>query len=247
MANRHWPGEDPIGQRITIGVAGPDAGWLTIVGVVEDVVRGDWAAPPEDEYYLPLAQTRSMLEEEGAHISYITLVARAADDAAAIAPAVRHAVHEIDPNVAISDVRTMKDVLAAAVAPSRFPLILMAVFAVVALLLAMVGILGMTSYSLSKRTHEIGIRMALGARPLRVFGGLVGHGLIVAIVGVAIGLAGASFLTRLMATMLFGVTATDPITFGAVSLMLALVGVTGSAIPAWRLLRTDPVSALRTD
>ena len=247
MAARHWPGEEPIGQRISASISGPDAEWATVIGVVENVVRGEWAAAPEDEFYLPLAQTRSMLEENGAHIAYITLVARTVSEPAALAPAIRRVVHAVDPNVAISDVQTMHDVVTAAVAPSRFPLVLLSSFAGVALVLAMVGILGMTSYSLSRRTHEIGIRVALGARPGRVLGNLVGHSLVLAAAGMAVGLSAALLLTRFMESMLFGVRASDPATYVAVSLVLVAVAMAGSAIPSWRVLRADPVSALRSD
>jgi putative ABC transport system permease protein len=123
--------------------------------------------------------------------------------------------------------------------------VLLAVFAGVALVLAVVGIFGMTSYAVSKRTHEIGIRMALGAEPLAVLSGVVRHGLILAAAGVVFGLGGAVLLTRLMASMLFGVAPTDPATYLLVSALLVAVALAGSAVPAWRVLRSDPLSALR--
>jgi putative ABC transport system permease protein len=245
MAASHWPGEDPLGRRITFDDPAASATWLTIVGVVENAVRSDWAEPPAEELYVALYQNRAMLEGMGAHVAYVTLVVRAVGDAAVLAPAVRNLVNELDPNVAVSNVRTMTDVVAAAIAPSRFSLVLLAVFAGVALVLAVVGIFGMTSYAVSKRTHEIGIRMALGAEPLAVLSGVVRHGLILAAAGVVFGLGGAVLLTRLMASMLFGVAPTDPATYLLVSALLVAVALAGSAVPAWRVLRSDPLSALR--
>lgn len=247
MARRHWPDENPIGQRIAVGGGGADVEWRSIAGVVENVARGDWAAPPEEEFYLPLAQTPSMLEDAGAHIAYITLVVRTTGDAVEVAPSIRALVRDIDANVAVSDVQTMRFVVSTALAPSRLPVLMLGAFAVVALILAMVGIFGMTSYALSKRTQEIGIRLALGAEPGRVLGVLVRRGLVLAAVGMGAGLSGALILTRLMGSMLFGVTASDPVTYLSVSLTLGLVAVAGSTIPALRALRSDPVTSLRSD
>ncbi|HEY9426334.1 MAG TPA: ABC transporter permease [Gemmatimonadaceae bacterium] len=246
LASRYWPGEDPIGKRITLdGPERDSTGWLTVVGVVKNAVQGDWAAPKHEEIYLPFLQNRSYLEDSGAHIAYQTLVIRTSGDAAALAPAVRNVVWSLDENLPVSEVQTMDAVVARSTAQPRFNLLLLATFATVAIMLAAVGIYGVMSYSVSRRTHEIGLRMALGARPADVIRVVVGQALMLAVVGASAGFVGALALGRFMSSFLYGVRPSDPLTFLAMSLLLGAVALVASYIPARRATRIDPLLALR--
>ncbi|HTE45740.1 MAG TPA: ABC transporter permease [Gemmatimonadaceae bacterium] len=249
MARQHWPGEDAIGRRITLG----DTSLLTIVGITKNAVREQWSAPAEEEVFVPFAQVRAFHDDPGSHYGYLTLVARAAcrlrdrcDPTAFAAPIVA-AVHGIDRNVPISAVQTMDAVVNQATAESRFYVVLLAAFAIIAVVLAAVGIYGVMSYSVSRRTHEIGIRIALGAEPSSVLGFVVGQGMRLALAGAAVGLVAAFGLTRLMRGLLFGVGATDPVTFAAVTVTLCAVALAASFLPARRATRIDPLVALRAD
>jgi putative ABC transport system permease protein len=253
LATRHWPNEDPIGKRITFNIDAESPRWFTVIGVSKNAVRDDWSAPPKEEVYLPYLQTRSYLEGEGGHLAYLTLVARVACARGArcqpgsLAPQVREAIAALDRAVLVAQVQTMGDVVGAATAKPRFTLVLLGTFASVALLLAAVGIYGVISYAVSRRTQEIGVRMALGATRANVARLIVGQGMRVVVAGVAAGLAGALLLTRLMRTMLYGVQATDPLTYVGVAVMLAAVALVASYIPARRATRIDPLVAMRAD
>jgi putative ABC transport system permease protein len=172
-------------------------------------------------------------------------VIRTASDPAALAAAVTGLIHRADPNLPVTQVMTMDDVLSDSVAPRRFSAVLIAVFAALALLLAAVGIYGVMSYVVEQRTHEIGIRMALGARPRDVGSLLVNRGAKLAAIGLAIGLIGALALTRLLSSLLFGVKPTDPLTFTVIALLLATVAMLACYVPARRAMRVDPMVALR--
>ncbi len=249
LAKRHWPGEDPLGKWITFDdtdkIANPT--WLTVVGVVKNTVQSDWAAAQEGEVYLPYLQHRRYLEKLDSHYSYLTLVVRTSLEPAALAPAVRRAVWSLDRSVTISQVQTMEQVVTQANARPRFYLLLLGTFAAVALILAAVGIYGVISYSVSRRRHEIGLRMALGAGERDVLRLVVRQGMRVALMGAGAGLAGALLLTRLMSTLLYGVGSTDPLTFSLVTLVLTAVALVASYIPARRATRIDPLVALRHD
>ncbi|HET7623308.1 MAG TPA: ABC transporter permease [Gemmatimonadaceae bacterium] len=246
LASRYWPGEDPIGKRITLDRPERDStSWLTVVGVVKNAVQGDWTAAKHEEIYLPFLQNRSYLEDSGAHIAYQTLVIRTSRDAAALAPAVRNVVWSLDENLPVSEVRTMDAVVARSTAQPRFNLFLLATFAAVAIMLAAVGIYGVMSYSVSRRTHEIGLRMALGARPADVIRVVVGQALVLAVVGASAGFVGALALGRFMSSFLYGVRPSDPLTFLATSFLLGAVALVASYIPARRATRIDPLLALR--
>jgi putative ABC transport system permease protein len=246
LASRYWPGEDPIGKRITLDDPERDSvSWLTVVGVVKNAVRGEWSAPEHEEIYLPFLQNRSYLEGSGAHVAYQTLVIRTSGEAAALAPAVRHAVWSLDGNLPVSEVQTMDAVVARSTAQPRFNLFLLATFAAVALVLAAVGIYGVMSYSVSRRTHEIGLRMALGARPGDVLGIVVGQAMLLATIGACVGLVGALTLGRFMSSFLYGVQPSDPLTFLAMAVVLGAVALAASYIPARRATRIDPLLALR--
>ncbi|HEX6629893.1 MAG TPA: FtsX-like permease family protein, partial [Gemmatimonadaceae bacterium] len=249
LARAAWPGQDPLGRRITLD----DSSWVTVVGVVADVAQGEWGAAPGPELYLPYAQDASYRDGTGRIFSSLTLVLRArcapaaGCDAAALAPAVRRLVSAADPAVALSHVQAMERVVADATGRPRFYLLLLGAFAALALALAAVGIYGVTSYGVSHRRREIGIRIALGASPWAVVGLLVAQGMVLVAAGAAAGVGGALLLTRLMAGLLYGVGAADPVTFVAVTALLGGVALVATAIPAARAARTDPLDALRAE
>lgn len=243
LARKRWPGQDALGKRITLD----DKDWITVVGVTKNAVRSDWAAAPDDEIYLPALQNSGFLDDPGPHISYITLVVRTSGDPAALAPAVRRLVRSFDRDLPVSEVQTMEEVVAESNSGPRLYLILLGAFAAVALVLAAVGIYGVISYSVSRRTHEIGIRMALGATRGEVVRLVVSQGMVQALAGAGVGLLGALGLTRLMSDLLYGVRPTDAVTFLAVPLVLGAVAAAASYIPARRVARIDPMAALRSE
>ena len=253
LAETAWPGEDAIGRRITFD----DSTWVTVVGVVRNTMQGEWAATPREELFLPYLQDAGYQESPEGHYASLTVVVRAACggaagadcDAAAAAtvPAMRRLVAELDPAVAVSGAEVMTRVVRRATGAPRFYVLLLGAFAAVALALATVGIYGVMSYGVSQRTREIGIRIALGATPRGVVRQVVGGGMRPALVGAAVGLAGAFLLTRLMAGLLYGVAATDAVTYVSVTLLLLAVALLAGALPARRAARTDPVTALRAE
>lgn len=247
LAKRDWPGQNPLGKRITFDDLDKNPSWLTVVGVVKNTVRSQWAEASQAEVYLPYLQHRRYMEKPDSHYSYLTLVVRANIAPASLAPAVRRAVWSLDKNVTLSQVQTMEQVVTQANARPRFYLSLLGTFAAVALILAAVGIYGVISYSVSRRRHEIGLRMALGAGERDVLRLVVRQGMRVALLGAGAGLAGALLLTRLMSTLLYGVGSSDPATFVAVTLTLTAVALVASYIPARRATRIDPLVALRHD
>jgi putative ABC transport system permease protein len=249
MASTHWRGEDAIGKRISLD----DSTWVTVIGIAKNTVREQWAAPPEDEMFLPYSQQKNLLTNRSSAFAYLTLVARVACgpgercNVAGLATPIVRAVREIDRNVPISEVQTMTSVVDAATAESRFYLLLLGAFALIAVALAAVGIYGVMSYSVSRRTHEIGIRIALGAEPSTVLGFIVWQGMTLALTGAAFGVVAAFALTRLMGRLLYGVGASDPVTFAVVTAVLCGVALAASYLPARRATRVDPLTALRSD
>jgi putative ABC transport system permease protein len=217
------------------------------VGVAKNTVRGDWAAGPQEEIFLAYAQTRNYLEKPSSTFTYMTFVVRTRGNPAAFVAAVRAAIRSLDPGVTMGAVQTMERVVSGATAEPRFYLLLLVAFAAVALTLAAVGIYGVTSYAVSRRTREIGIRMALGADRRAVLRLVVGQGMAVALAGAVSGLVAAALLTKLMASLLYGVHARDVATFLAACPVLAGAAFLASYLPARRATRIDPLTALRHD
>ena len=237
FARRFWPGEDPIGKRFKFGDSGSNAPWMTIVGVVGDMRRTGLDVDVRCETFLPYTQRR--------FVGFLSLVVRAKSDPRTIATAVRDQVWAIDPNQPVSHIRTMDQLLDGMMAQRRLNMVLFALFGGVALVLAAVGVYGVISYSVTQRTHEIGIRMALGAGRADVLKLIVRNGMTLVLIGVAIGLIAAVALTRLMTTLLFGISATDPATFAAISGILTGVALAACFVPALRAIKVDPMVALR--
>jgi putative ABC transport system permease protein len=239
---RFFPNADPIGKRLRIG--GDRAPLRSIVGVFKHMKH---YGPDEEgrvEIYTPYKQIPAD-SFAAANRGLWLAVKTANDDPTSLAPAIRNEVSQIDRDQPISNIGTMEQIVAATVAPQKFATWLLAVFAATAMLLAAIGIYGVMAYSVTQRTHEIGIRMALGAGRRDVLRMVVLQGMRLAFIGVAIGLAGAFALTRLMASLLYGVSATDPLTYGGVSVMLAMVALLACLIPARKATRVDPMIALR--
>ena len=245
LAHQSWPGENPIGKRIALVDSLPNPQWLTVVGVAKNAKQEDWAATPYIEMYLPYLQNRDYLEDPLSHFSYLTLVVRTSGDPASRAAAIESEVRALDKNVTVSQVQTMEQVVADSTAQPRFYLLLLGAFAAVALTLAAVGTYGVMSYSVSRRTHEIGVRVALGAKAGDVLRLVTGQGMMPALGGAGVGLVGALALTRLMSSLLYGVRPDDPVTIAGVLLVLAAVGLIANYIPARRAMKVDPAVALR--
>ena len=242
-ARTYWPAQDPLGKRIRFG----GDTWRTVIGVVGDVKDASMQAPAGPHSYTPyLEEPNDMLESPNFdELRTFHLALRTPTDPAMTFSSVRAAVAAIDPQLAVDDLKTMDSVIEKSVAPQRFNLALVAIFAVMAIFLAAVGVYGVLSYSISQRTREIGVRIALGAQPGRVLGMTISEGMKLAILGTAIGMAFGLVFTRFMAAMLFGVTAHDPLTFVAVAALMVVVSFAACYIPARRAMRVDPIVALR--
>jgi len=235
MADRYWPGEDVIGKRISL-VDAQTGPWLTVIGVVGNASQVNLDSEPYPQMYEVYSQNPA----RGA-----ALVARTASDPMSMISAVRAEVSAIDRDQPLYNVRTMEQVLADSVSHQRFNMLLISIFSAVALVLAGVGIYGVISYSVSHRSHEIGIRMALGAMRMDILRMVIKHGLKLALVGVGIGLVVAFVLTRVMSSLLYGVSAIDPLTFAVGTIVLIGVAIMACYIPARRATRVDPITALR--
>lgn len=237
FAKRYFPGEDPIGMRLKTGGC-TECDWTTIVGVVGDVKHGGLSADDDSAMYCPYVQ-------ESFNIRMMTLVLRTETDPASFVGSVRREVNSIDPDLALANVRTMDQLMSNSLGQSRYRGVLLGIFAIVALTLAAVGIYGVIAYAVSQRTREIGIRIALGAQKRHIFRMVVGHGMILSLIGVAIGVAASLMLTRYLASLLYGVSSTDPVTFTSVVFLLITVALLACSIPARRATRVDPMIALR--
>jgi len=236
FVRRYFPNESALGKRIQSGYSVTSTfPWREIVGVVGDTKLGELAEEPEPEYYMPFAQVPK----------FSAIVLRVQGEPLSIAPAVRSVMTQLDKDIPIYDFQTMDGYVASLVAARRFATLLLGSFAVLALMLAAVGIYGVTSFSSSQRIHEIGIRRALGAQGGEVLRMVLWQGARLAFVGLIVGLVAAAGLARLIGSFLFGVRALDPLTFVSVAALLCGVALAASYIPARRATRVDPMVALR--
>ena len=240
MARQLWPGTDPVGKRIRTGGFDVTANtpWMTVVGVVGRIKQDALDADSRMAIYLAHAQVPSRA---------MNLVVRSAADPAALTSAVTREMRSVDPDLPLYNVRTMEHRVNESLARRRFSMLLLAFFACLALGLAALGIYGVIAFLVSHSTREVGIRMALGATPSRILLSIVRQGVVVAAAGVLLGLTGAFLLTKFMAALLFGVRPRDPLTFGAIALILGLVALLASYIPARRAARVDPMISLRAE
>ncbi|HWC99620.1 MAG TPA: ABC transporter permease [Candidatus Sulfopaludibacter sp.] len=241
MAERFWPGEDAVGKRIRLGGAQSKSAWTTVAGVVKDAEQADWGAAAGNEFYFPYRQNPEDIQK------YVTVVARTSADPAALIPAIEKEIWSLDRDLPVEDAATMQQVVERAVWQPRSSTKLLAGFAGLALLLAAIGIYGVISYGVSQRRHEIGIRMALGARPANVLRGVLSEGAILAAMGTVIGVGGALALTRYLQTLLYQVSATDPLVLVASAAILGTIALVASYLPARRATKLDPMTALRQD
>ncbi|HTG88426.1 MAG TPA: FtsX-like permease family protein, partial [Pyrinomonadaceae bacterium] len=238
FARRFFQGVDPIGKRIDLGSV-QEHDWNQVVGVVDDVKYNGLAEDVQPAIYQPATQTASW----GMSLIVKTDLA----DPLSLTPAIREKVRQIDPELPIANIKTLDDRVDVAMGESRFRTTLITLFAVVALLLACVGVYGVISYSVSRRTHEFGVRVALGAQPADVLKMVLRQGLVFAVLGVGVGLAGGFALTRLISNLLFRVSANDPVTFASVAAVIIAVAFVACYIPARRATKVDPLVALRNE
>jgi putative ABC transport system permease protein len=239
-ARRIFDSEDPLGKRIQVpGPLGEKEAYATVVGIVDDLKHSKLDAEPQPEVLVPYKQSP--------FLRAANVTVRVASDPLSVAPALRQLISEIDKSQPVYDVKTLEEALADSIAPRRFNLYLIGTLATVALLLAVIGVYGVIAYSVAQRTHEIGVRMALGATRSEVIGMVVRQGLGVALAGIGTGVAGAYLLTRMMESLLYQVKPTDPQTFAAVAIALALTALIASWGPALKAALIDPVIALRCE
>lgn len=236
FARQHFPGEDALAKRLRFGDT--EADWITIVGVAGDTRNLGLDVTPEPLLYVA---HRTLT------FPFMGIVVQSSGGPAVVAPAVRAEVRRLDPELPIDRVRPLREVVDDSVAEPRFRTMLLGAFAVTALLLAAIGVYGLISYSVAQRTREIGIRVALGARPAQVVRPILREGLLLALTGVALGLGGALATTKVIASFLFGIEATDPLTFAGVAALLLLVALLASYVPSRRALKVDPLTALRAE
>jgi putative ABC transport system permease protein len=239
LARRYWPGEDPIGKRLHEGYGGQgNRPWIRVVGIVANVRQYGQAEPIRPAMYLSFRQFPR---------AEMTIVTRSRATPAQVASALRAAVRQVDPDQPVDSISTVERALAASVAPRRFSASLLACFAGLALLLAAVGIYAVMSYSVTRRTREIGIRKALGAQPQQVMAMVLGRGLALAAAGLALGCLAAIWVTRLLASQLYSIAPTDAPTFVGSCVLLLAVAALACYIPARRATRVDAVTALRQE
>lgn len=235
MARRYWPGENPVGNRFGVNCSGTKCAWNSIVGVVGDVKElGATTGPAAAMYFLGMT-------------TEMTLVVRAAQDPGSLIADVRGIISSVDPDQPVANIRTMENIVSESVAPQRLTMLIAGLFAALAVLLAMMGLSGVIAYSVAQRNHEFGIRLALGARKGDILQLVVSQGLRLAVAGIIVGMAGALAMARVVASLLFGIRPTDPITFGAVAILLFGVALLACYIPARRAAKADPMVALRCE
>jgi putative ABC transport system permease protein len=235
MARRFWPGQNPIGKRLTMSFFPGKS--REVVGVVGDVKSdGLDVLDPVATLYMPLAQQPS---------PFVSFVVRSSSPPSSLVSAITNAVHEVDREQPVVGIMAMDDILADSLSHQRFNMFLLTAFSGLALLLAAIGIYSVLAYSVRRRMREIGVRMALGAQRGDILRMILGQGTRLALIGTGIGIAAALALTRLMASQLFGVTATDPVTFLSVAALIVTVALAACYIPARRATKVDPIVALR--
>jgi putative ABC transport system permease protein len=244
LARRHFPNEDPLGKRLK---QGPDSPSLEIVGVVRHVEQNGLEGQASNLAQIYTNFNQISLDGLPGNVRRINLLVRTEVEPLSLAGAVRAQVAALNKDQAVFNVRTMEQIVAQSVAARWFSMLLLTVFAIVALALASLGIYGLMSYSVAQSTREIGVRMALGAQASDIFKLIVGHGLVLTLGGIAIGLLASFALTRWLATLLFGVSTTDPLTFAGVALLLTLVALLACYVPARRATKVDPMAALRSE
>jgi putative ABC transport system permease protein len=246
LARRHWPDSNPVGQRMRQGAVGGESPWMEIVGVVGDVRHSRLDAEPRPEMYFPYAQAGAQASRSiVASRRRITLAVRASSSLGSLGEAVRREIASIDKNQPVTGVRTMSESVARSVMSQRFSALLVAIFAGLALALAMIGVYGVMSFSVGGRTREIGIRMALGAQGADVMRMIVGQGMWLVVAGIIVGLAASFAATRLMAGLLYGISTTDPLVFFIIPALLAGVALLACYLPARRATKINPMEALR--
>jgi putative ABC transport system permease protein len=236
----YWEGQDPIGRRIRQG--GPDRPWITIVGIVADLRHNGIDAPVKGKFYRPYVQFEAStgnIPRSG------NLVVKTAGDPLSLAGPIRNVLRELDPSIPIATVRTMDSIVATSITSPRLTSSVLTSFAVVALVLAAIGIYSLLAFVVAERSHELGIRLAVGAGARDIVGLVLTQGVVLALVGVGAGLIAAAATTNLLASQLRGVSALDPATFVTAPLVLVGAAVVASLVPALRASRVDPVGSLR--
>jgi putative ABC transport system permease protein len=233
-AEMYWPGEDPIGKRLTMP-------WeedlkAEIVGIVADIKLRSLTEEPQPTIYWHMPQFQ---------MNFMTVVARSQAEPGVVAAAIRDQVRALNPNLPLGDVRTMNELLARSLDDRRFTMLLLAIFAALALVLAAVGLYGVMSYGVVQRTHELGVRMALGAGTQQLSRMVIGEGLGLVALGIIIGLVGSWMVVRFLQSLLFGVSGNDPLVFGLVPVVLLIVTLLATFVPARRATRVDPMVAIR--
>jgi putative ABC transport system permease protein len=235
LGRKYWPGENPLGKRVRFD---ENDKWMTVIGVAGDVRQLGLEQAPPPILYLPYKLFA---------LPFTNLAVRSAAPDAVVADLMRAQIRAVDPEMPPGEMATLHAILDRSVDEPRFRTLLLGAFAITALLLAAVGVYGLISYSVTQRTREIGIRIALGAQPRQVIVPMIREGVVLAVGGLTIGLAGAFLAVRVLSRFLFGVGASDPVTFAAVSLLLFVVAVVASYIPSRRAMRVDPIVALRSE
>jgi putative ABC transport system permease protein len=244
MARRYWAGRDPVGGRFRIGGGRADRPWVTVVGIVADVRHNGLTDVVKEKFYIPHTQWHVSV---GNPLRAMTLVVKGESDPRALVAPVRQIVREMDPGLPIAEVRSMDEIVAATLSTPRFTGMLLAIFAALALALSAIGIYGVLSYLVSRRTRELGIRVALGADRGQVLRLVLGRAVALALAGVILGLGAAGPLASLLSSLLHDVTPADPATYAAVAVGLTAVAMFASLVPAWRATRVDPVKALKAE
>jgi predicted permease len=239
MAQRYWPGEDPLGKRIAFTDKPTEKDWIRVVGVVGDIKDHPDSAAAKNAFW------GSMMQQTGSFNNF-SLVLRASGEPAQLTNAARSVIHQIDPGLAVSEIRSMEQITEASVAQQKFSLFLVGLFAALALVLATIGIYGVISYSVSQRMHEFGMRMALGARPWDLTRMVLSQGMRLSVIGAAAGLLAAAGVARLLGSLLYGVKTTDPVTFGAVAVLALVTAFVACFLPARRATAANPIGLLRS-